>query len=117
MPLLIISKYVYYKHMGWHFFMTDFCYAANTLLMIFLNLYPKNDYFFKACFLYSNGMLGVSIAAFRNQMVFHKFDNLTWEYQKILSEIPDREETSGPNSSRTNSVRGKSSLRDTITQT
>jgi len=29
------------------------------------------------CFLYGNGMLGTSIAAFRNQMVFHKYDNLT----------------------------------------
>ena len=27
----------------------------------------------------------------------YKFDNLSWEYQKILSEIPDPEETSGQN--------------------
>lgn len=77
MPILIISKWVYYKYMGWHYYMTDFCYAANALLLLFLNMYPKNDFFFKACFLYSNGMLGVSVAAFRNQMVFHKYDNLT----------------------------------------
>jgi len=29
------------------------------------------------CLLYGNGMLGTAIAAFRNQMVFHKYDNLT----------------------------------------
>lgn len=77
LPILLFAKWVYYKSMGWHYYMTDFCYSANLLLLIFLNFYPKSDYLFKACFLYANGMLGVSIAAFRNQMVFHKFDNLT----------------------------------------
>jgi hypothetical protein len=57
--------------------MTDFCYAANMLLMIYLNLYPKSEELFLVCFFFSNGALAVAVAAFRNQMVFHKMDNLS----------------------------------------
>jgi len=46
--------------------MTDFCYYANFLGIIFLQFFPKNDYLFKANFLFSNGSLAVAIAAFRN---------------------------------------------------
>eukprot|EP00355_Strombidium_rassoulzadegani_P010128 CAMPEP_0168618604 /NCGR_PEP_ID=MMETSP0449_2-20121227/6158_1 /TAXON_ID=1082188 /ORGANISM="Strombidium rassoulzadegani, Strain ras09" /LENGTH=218 /DNA_ID=CAMNT_0008659485 /DNA_START=1070 /DNA_END=1724 /DNA_ORIENTATION=+ len=57
--------------------MTDFCYMANALLIIFLAFLPQNDYLFKACFFFANGSLAVAVGAFRNQMVFHKYDNLT----------------------------------------
>mmetsp|Transcript_15872 Transcript_15872/g.24427 ORF Transcript_15872/g.24427 Transcript_15872/m.24427 type:complete len:135 (+) Transcript_15872:668-1072(+) len=77
MFVLIFSKWLYYKKMGWHYYMTDFCYAANLMIMVFLLMFPKNDYLFKTCFLFSNGALAVAIAAFRNQMVFHRYDNLT----------------------------------------
>jgi hypothetical protein len=46
--------------------MTDFCYYANAFAIIFLQFFPKNDYLFKANFLFSNGSLAVAIAAFRN---------------------------------------------------
>jgi len=75
--LLIFSKWAYYKSLGWHYYCTDFCYAANFIIFVFIKFFPKNDILFKMCFLYGNGMLGTSIAAFRNQMVFHKYDNLT----------------------------------------
>lgn len=77
LSVLVFSKFVYYKHMGWHYYFTDFCYAANFLLLVFLNFFPKNDYLFKACYFYANGCLAIAVAAFRNQMVFHKFDNLS----------------------------------------
>ena len=66
LSILIFSKWVYYKYKGWHYYMTDFCYTANTLLFIFLQFMPKNDYLFKACFFYANGALAVAIGAFRN---------------------------------------------------
>jgi len=77
LPILIFGKWVYYKSLGWHYYMTDFCYAANALLQLFLVVYPKSDIIFKAVFLFSNGALAVAVGAFRNQLVFHKLDNLT----------------------------------------
>jgi len=77
LSILVFGKWVYYKTKGWHYYMTDFCYAANTIILIFLNFYPKNDILFKACFLYSNGVLAIAVGAFRNQMVFHNLDNLS----------------------------------------
>ena len=57
--------------------MTDFCYASNTLIIIYLNFYPKSDELFKVCFFFANGALAVSVGAFRNQMVFHNYDNMS----------------------------------------
>lgn len=87
----IFLKWVYYKRMGWHYYMSDFCYIANALILLFLNFYPKNDLLFITCFLYSNGALAIAVGAFRNQMVFHKFDNMTslalHMYPQLLSYI------------------------------
>jgi len=57
--------------------MTDFCYAANLLLLIFLNCFPQNYELFVASFLFSNGALAIAVGAFRNQMVFHSIDNMS----------------------------------------
>ena len=57
--------------------MSDFCYYANFLLFIFLAVCPKNDYLFKSVFFFANGCIAIAVGAFRNQMVFHKFDNMT----------------------------------------
>lgn len=77
LSLLVLGKWIYYKSQGWHYFMTDFCYASNSLLLVYLNFYPKCDELFKVCFFYSNGALAVSVGAFRNQMVFHNYDNMS----------------------------------------
>lgn len=77
LTVLVFGKWVYYKSLGWHYYMSDFCYYANFLMIIFLMFYPKNDYLFKSLFLFSNGNIAIAVAAFRNQMVFHKFDNLS----------------------------------------
>lgn len=77
MSVWIFLKWVYYKSRGWHYYMTDFCYLANTITVIFLNFFPKNEYLFIATFMWANGALCVSVGAFRNQMVFHSFDNLS----------------------------------------
>lgn len=77
LTLLVFLKWVYYKSQGWHYYMTDFCYAANALLILFLEFYPNSDYLFKTCFFFANGCLAIAVAAFRNQMVFHKVDNMS----------------------------------------
>jgi len=34
--IFLFGKWMYYKRQGWHYYMTDFCYYANMLLIIFL---------------------------------------------------------------------------------
>ena len=57
--------------------MTDFCYMANMVVMVFLNLHPKSEALFITSFLFSMGSLMVAVGAFRNQMVFHNVDNMS----------------------------------------
>ena len=57
--------------------MTDFCYMANGVVMLFFVFYPKSETLFFISFCFANGCLATAVGAFRNQMVFHKIDNLT----------------------------------------
>ena len=66
MSFMVFTKWAYYKSRGWHYYMTDFCYTANTFLIIFLSFAPKSDYLFYATFLWANGPLAVALGAFRN---------------------------------------------------
>ena len=73
----IFVKWMVYKSKGWHYYMTDFCYAANTIVVLWINFFPQNDIIFKMSFLYSNGPLAIAVGAMRNQMVFHSIDNMS----------------------------------------
>lgn len=109
MFLMVFGKWLYYKSKGWHYYMTDFCYTANMFLILFLTRLRKNEYLFCATFVWANGPLAVALGAFRNQMVFHKFDNLTslalhmlpqmitynikWYTLPYEAELPEKERT------------------------
>jgi hypothetical protein len=73
---LVLYRFWNYRKKGWHYYLFDFCYFANTLIIAFLLLFPKNDILFKVFFVYANGPFGVAIPAFKNSMIFHKLDNL-----------------------------------------
>jgi hypothetical protein len=73
---LVLYRFWNYKSKGWHYYLFDFCYFANTLILVYLTLLPQNDVLFKVFFVYANGPFGVAIPAFKNSMIFHKIDNL-----------------------------------------
>lgn len=75
-PLLIFVRFVDYKPRGWHYFLADFCYAAGAIVLIFVGFAPKNEILYRLAFLYANGALAVSTAAFSNALIFHHFDHL-----------------------------------------
>lgn len=77
LPGKVIYKWMYYKTKGWHYYMADFCYAANTLLLVFLNVFPKCEELYINAYMYSFGALLVAVGTFRNQMVFHSSDNMS----------------------------------------
>jgi hypothetical protein len=75
--VMLIVRYGHYYSLGWHYYISDFCYYANVLIIILLTFCPKNDVMIKMCFLFAEGAIAVSIKVFRNSLVFHKIDTLT----------------------------------------
>mmetsp|Transcript_11552 Transcript_11552/g.40404 ORF Transcript_11552/g.40404 Transcript_11552/m.40404 type:complete len:481 (-) Transcript_11552:72-1514(-) len=76
LPLLVI-RYLLYHSRKWHYFMLDFCYAANVLCLVFLFAMPDNPHVFQIAFASANGPLAWAILAWRNSLVFHSLDKLT----------------------------------------
>lgn len=77
LPFLIATRYVHYILVGWHMYLVDFCYFANTMLLYYLNFDPKNEALMTSVYLFATGPLAIGIVAFRNSLVYHKIDFLT----------------------------------------
>lgn len=75
--VLIAVRWVVYRMKKWHYYLWDFCYFANIVLLIQLWLLPKSALLNKVMFAYSAGPLAWSIVAFRNSLVFHSLDKIT----------------------------------------
>jgi len=74
---LVVIRLLNYRMKKWHYYLFDFCYFANSIIIYYLIFAPKNDILFRIFFVYANGPFGLAIPAFKNSMIFHKLDNLT----------------------------------------
>lgn len=82
----------------YHYFLFDFCYYANLLILAYVNFFPKSETLFAICFAFCTGIpvvratlglfepqanvfligpLAWSILAWRNSLVFHSLDKTT----------------------------------------
>ena len=75
-PLLGIRYYLYHQS-KWHYFMLDFCYFSQCLLLFYIYVYPSSDFLFHVMFSISNGSLMWAVIAWRNSLVFHDLDKMT----------------------------------------
>jgi len=81
-PLLAI-RFAMYHRMKWHFFMLDFCYLCQFLLLFYLfgqqYIFPaeKSSALFKLVFGLSTGPLAWGTVVWKNKLVFHDLDKLT----------------------------------------
>lgn len=75
-PLLVL-RWAYFKEERMHYYMFDFCYAANVLLLAHVWLWPKSAFLAKVLFAYSTGPLALSVPAFGNSLVYHNLNELT----------------------------------------
>jgi len=75
--LLIFIRLYLYRKEKWGYFLLDFCYFANLLMLLYLWAAPGSSSVFKAVFAVANGPLGVAIIAWRNSLVFHSLDKTT----------------------------------------
>ena len=76
-PSYVAVRLFYYRAKGMHYYLFDFCYWANIIMILFLNFYPKNLDLLLCSYFWAHGPLAVIVGALRNSMVFHKVDNLT----------------------------------------
>eukprot|EP00879_Flechtneria_rotunda_P015404 GHRR01016106.1.p1 GENE.GHRR01016106.1~~GHRR01016106.1.p1 ORF type:complete len:374 (+),score=84.39 GHRR01016106.1:50-1171(+) len=75
--VLMLVRWGWYRHKKWHYYLLDFCYFANLLLLIHLWVQPKSQLLRKVTFAYNTGPLTWSIVAFRNSLVYHDLDKVT----------------------------------------
>ncbi|PRP79608.1 transmembrane protein [Planoprotostelium fungivorum] len=74
---LLLARYYTYEKSKFHYFMLDFCYFAQFMLMVFLYLVPHNHIWFQVVFCATTGPLLTGIVMWRNSLVFHDLDKLT----------------------------------------
>ncbi|KAL9376455.1 hypothetical protein Peur_030575 [Populus x canadensis] len=69
-------RWIYYRFKKWHYYLLDFCYYANTIFLVDLLLYPKNEKLFMVCFSFAEGPLAWALIIWRCSLVFSSADKL-----------------------------------------
>lgn len=75
--VMFISRSVHYYSTGAHYYMIDFCYPANYILMWVVYSNSRHVTLIKTCFLFAHGILAFSIVLFKNSLVLRKLEKLT----------------------------------------
>eukprot|EP01006_Ploeotia_vitrea_P029461 TRINITY_DN62002_c0_g1_i3.p1 TRINITY_DN62002_c0_g1~~TRINITY_DN62002_c0_g1_i3.p1 ORF type:complete len:495 (-),score=205.28 TRINITY_DN62002_c0_g1_i3:36-1484(-) len=75
--VLFFVRWAVYWYKKWHYFVFDFCYFANVLLVTYMYAYPHSRRFFNIVFALNNGPLLWAIVFWRNCLVFHHLDKIT----------------------------------------
>lgn len=84
---LMVARYIMYRADQQHYFMYDFCYFAQLLMVTHIYVYPNNIQLEKAIFSISNGPLLLAIVMWRNSIVFHSFDKMTSMFIHLLPSL------------------------------
>uniref|UniRef100_A0A7N2KXM4 Glycerophosphocholine acyltransferase 1 n=2 Tax=Quercus lobata TaxID=97700 RepID=A0A7N2KXM4_QUELO len=74
--IFVPLRWIYYRFMKWHYYLLDFCYYANTIFLIDLLLYPRNEKFFMVCFSFAEGPLAWALIVWRCSLVFSSVDKI-----------------------------------------
>jgi hypothetical protein len=76
-PALILHRVHDYYSKGWHFYMVDFCYIVNFLVIASTLFFPKSEAMTMISFGLSLGPLTFSLWYFRNTLAFTSLDKIT----------------------------------------
>ncbi|XP_010936661.1 glycerophosphocholine acyltransferase 1 [Elaeis guineensis] len=69
-------RWIYYRYKKWHYYLLDFCYYANTIFIIVLLFFPKNEKLFMVCFSFAEGPLAWALIVWRCSLVFGSLDKI-----------------------------------------
>lgn len=75
--ILITMRWLEFKKRGTHYLLFDFCYLANSALLVYLWIMPHNAELFQIVFLCANGPLAWAIIAFNQSLVLHRWNQIT----------------------------------------
>jgi hypothetical protein len=73
---LMAFRFASYHRLKWHYFMLDFCYYCQILLLFFIYWHSQNPIYFQFVFALSNGPLAGAIVMWKNSLVFHDIDKM-----------------------------------------
>lgn len=74
--IFVPLRWMYYRFKKWHYYLLDFCYYANTIFLVDLLLYPKNEKLFMVCFSFAEGPLAWALIVWRCSLVFNSVDKI-----------------------------------------
>ncbi|XP_073265881.1 glycerophosphocholine acyltransferase 1 isoform X1 [Populus alba] len=69
-------RWIYYRFKKSHYYLLDFCYYANTIFLVYILLYPKNEKLFMVCFSFAEGPMAWALIVWRCSLVFSSVDKL-----------------------------------------
>lgn len=75
--IFVPLRWIYYRYKKWHYYLLDFCYYANTIFLVTLLMYPKDEKLFMVCFSFAEGPLAWAIIVWRCSLVFNSIDKIT----------------------------------------
>ncbi|WBW72255.1 glycerophosphocholine acyltransferase (GPCAT) Gpc1 [Schizosaccharomyces osmophilus] len=70
-------RYYTYHRKGYVYFIADFCYWGNVMLLAYIWIFPFSRRFFVLSYSVSYGTLAWSVVAWRNSLLFHSLDKIT----------------------------------------
>ncbi|XP_019192676.1 PREDICTED: uncharacterized membrane protein C776.05 isoform X1 [Ipomoea nil] len=77
-------RWIYYRYKKWHYYLLDFCYYANTISIITILFYPKNEKLFMVCFSFAEGPLAWALIVWRCSLVFSSADKIVSVFIHLL---------------------------------
>lgn len=80
---MLALRFTHYRWSRQHYYLLDWCYLANAMLMLHIWVYPTNLLLAKVTFAHSFGPLLWSILAFRNSIVYHSLDKMTSHFMHL----------------------------------
>jgi Protein of unknown function (DUF2838) len=84
---LLLARFVIYRRAKFHYFMLDWCYFCQVLLLVYVHVFPSSPVLFQAVFAVANGPLVIAIVMWRNSLVFHDLDKLTSAFIHLMPAI------------------------------
>jgi len=75
--VLLGLRLVYYRYLHYHYFLLDFCYYANLMMIIHLHFFPESTMLHNVSFAFANGPLLLAVPMFQNSLVPHSLDKVT----------------------------------------
>ncbi|KAI3865271.1 hypothetical protein MKX03_012861, partial [Papaver bracteatum] len=69
-------RWIYYWFKKWNYYLLDFCYYANTIFLVMLIFYPKNEKLFMVCFSFAEEPLAWALTVWCYSLVFSSLDKI-----------------------------------------